>query len=621
MNREIKNKIINTYRPKFIVLIVFVMFLFSGISVVKAQTVPLNFDDADAVGVGTVGSSYDYNPNTGTGRVDPPIDFTVPQEYLQNQTAITSNDAAPPKAIVIDESGASNASANRSNTGATPSTAGQTQQAQSVGYCVGGQLLARLFTSAISSTIKEVGKSFVTDTAETVSKVPTTFGGTEAARNIESNTNAQTGTFIMGKQIGLGWDGVAWCIINTVIDYIVNSTIQWANSGFKGNPAFIRNPEQFFKQLADREAASFIQELAYNKTGINVCAPFRVVIATGLAGSYNGLNNYARYNSCSLSQMQQNAMQSGKYTITTPTDWIALTKPQNNVYYSYISAGDELSKRVNVKRNTATFDLTINRGFLSYKKCKDDSKPESRTNPCDTITPGSVIADSLSQTLNIPRERLVSAQKFDQMVDAVVNNLIKIALSKALEEVTGKEASQAAASDYYTAVANYSTGYGTEYSGGGYTGGGATVGNPSGGGGTLANNALLVSNPDGTYSMTTSRLALDTDGVDDPGVDPKTHQSKTSYGHGLSTYDNYVVTPCQSPVKMGTLVIITDPLRGVRTTAIVGDCGGSQGYGEVSIGVARTFNIYPGGDRINSITLQFDYTNKQATSIPKGPGR
>lgn len=603
MNRELKNKTINTYRPKFIVLIVFVMFLFFGVgySLVGAQATPY-IDTSGDFG----NTAWDATPDISTYKTSP------------NQTDTT----APPKAIVIDESGASNASANRSNTGATPSTAGQTRQAQSVGYCVGGQLLARLFTSAISSTIKDVGKSFVTDTAETVSKVPTTFGGTEAARNIESNTNAQTGTFIMGKQIGLGWDGVAWCIVNTVIDYIVNSTIQWANSGFKGNPAFIRNPEQFFKQLADREAASFIQELAYNKTGINVCAPFRVVIATGLTGSYNGLNNYARYNSCSLSQMQQNAMQSGKYTITTPTDWIALTKPQNNVYYSYISAGDELSKRVNVKRNTATFDLTINRGFLSYKKCKDDGKPESRTNPCDTITPGSVIADSLSQTLNIPRERLVSAQKFDQMVDAVVNNLIKIALSKALEEVTGKEASQANRSDYYTAVANYSTGYGTEYNNnGGYTGGGATVGNPSGGGGTLANNALLVSNPDGTYSMTTSRLALDTDGVDDPGVDPTTHQSQTSYGHGLSTYDNYVVTPCQSPVKMGTLVIITDPLRGVRTTAIVGDCGGSQGYGEVSIGVARTFNIYPGGDRINSITLQFDYTNKQATSIPKGPGR
>ena len=276
-------------------------------------------------------------------------------------------------------------------------------------------------------------KNKVMGQAETVMKVPITPAGTQYAQNQEASTNANTGMFIFGVQTGISWDGIAYCIVNTVIDYIVNSTIAWANSGFKGNPAFIRNPGEFFKGLADQTAAQFIREVAYNTTGIDVCRPFRVVIATGLAGSYSRLTNGYTNNSCSLTQMQQVAMQSGKYTITTPTDWIALTKPQNNAYYSYISAGDALQKRIDVKNNTARFDLTINRGFLSYKKCRDENKPESITNPCDTVTPGGMIADSLSQTLNIPKQRLVSAQKFDQMVDAIVNSLIKIALSKALE--------------------------------------------------------------------------------------------------------------------------------------------------------------------------------------------
>lgn len=358
-----------------------------------------------------------------------------------------------PKALPVDESGPSNATANRSNTGAiTPQN--QYGAAQNVSGCIASQLLSRLLTSSVSAAVSKVTTA-LGGVVELATKVPATLQGTGVAGNIEAETNARTGTFVGGFQIGVSWDDIAWCIVNTIIDYIVNSTIQWANSGFKGNPAFVRNPEQFFKQLADKEAASFIHELAYNSTGINVCAPFRIVIATGLAGSYSGMNNYGRYNSCSLSQMQQVAMQSGKYTITTPTDWIALTKPQNNVYYSYISAGDELRKRINVRNNTATLDLTINRGFLSYKKCKDNTKPESKTNPCDTVTPGVLIADSLSSTLNIPKNRLVSAQKFDQMVDAIVNNLIKIALSKVLEDVTGKEASQARRSDYYSAVPNY----------------------------------------------------------------------------------------------------------------------------------------------------------------------
>jgi hypothetical protein len=356
-----------------------------------------------------------------------------------------------PKALPVDDVGPSNATANRSNTGAiTPQN--QYGSAQNISGCVASQLLSKLLTSSVSAAVSKV-TTVLGGAVELATKVHATLVGTGVAGNIEAETKARTGTFVGGFQIGVSWDDIAWCIVNTIIDYIVNSTIQWANSGFKGNPAFVRNPEQFFKQLADREAASFIHELAYNSTGINVCAPFRIVIATGLAGSYSG--NYAQRNSCSLSQMQQVAMQSGKYTITTPTDWIALIKPQNNVYYSYINAGNELSRRINVKNNTATLDLTINRGFLSYKKCKDNTKPESDKNPCDTVTPGVLIADSLSSTLNIPKDRIVSAQKFDQMVDAIVNNLIKIALSKVLEDVTGKEASQARPSDYYSAVPNY----------------------------------------------------------------------------------------------------------------------------------------------------------------------
>jgi len=385
-----------------------------------------------------------------------------------------------PKATIVDESGASNASANKSNTGTTAAApGGAASSVTSTGACVGGQMLAKLMTSAISAGIGAL-KGGTMGVAERLLNVPSTNALTESARNQEAKLNAENGIFIFGVQTGISWDGIAYCIVNTVIDYIVNSTIQWANSGFKGNPAFIRNPQQFFKGLADQTAAQFIREVAYNETGIDDCKPFRVVIATGLAGSYSNLTNGKSIQSCSLSQMQQTAMQSGKYSITTPTDWIALTKPQNNKYYSYINAGEEMSKRVAVKNNTARLDLSINRGFLSYKKCKDESKPESKTNPCDTLTPGSMIADSLSTTLNIPKNRLVSAQKFDQMVDAIVNNLIKIALSKTLESVTGQAPTAAVQSDYYNIVANNATAYNAANIPTGPVGQGGTIGTSGG---------------------------------------------------------------------------------------------------------------------------------------------
>ncbi|MEI6553172.1 MAG: hypothetical protein WCO09_01245 [bacterium] len=389
----------------------------------------------------------------------------TPTDYNNGMTAtapeLSSHTPAGSSGDDNTSTGAGSYSANKGGAGlksgsSTASTAGNT------GACIGGGMLAKLLTSSISSAMGKTVKNAVGGTTATATHVPTTNQNTPEATNQEAITNAHTGSFtIGGTQVGLGYDAIAWCIVNTIIDYIVNSTIAWANSGFKGNPAFLRNPGDFFKNLADQTAAQFIREVAYETGGFDICKPFRAVIATGLAKSYSKNTNIQ---SCSLTQMQQNMMKSS-YTITTPTDWMALTKPQNNQYYSYIQAGSEMQKRIDARNNTARFDLTLNKGFLSQKKCKDDSKPESKTNPCDTTTPGSMIADSLSHTLNIPKDRLVSAQRFDQMIDAVVNNLIKVALSKLLEDTTGKAPSQSVSSDYYTAVANNSVyganGYGT----------------------------------------------------------------------------------------------------------------------------------------------------------------
>ena len=531
------------------------------------------------------------------------IKYTNAQTISNNSADVL--DSGIPKAIAVDETGASNANANISNTGAQINTQNPiNQNVQSVGACVGGKLLANLLTSSISSAIK----SGVGSLMGVAKGLPVTIDQTGTGRNIEADTNAHTGMFVFGVQTGVSWDSIAYCVVNTIIDYIVNSTIQWANSGFKGNPSFVRNPEQFFKQLADREAASFIQEIAYQTTGLNVCAPFRINIATGLVGSYSGLNDYARYNTCSLTQMQQNAMQSGSYTITTPTDWIALTKPQNNIYYSYISAGDELSKRIALKNNTATFDLTINRGFLSYKKCKDDSKPESKTNPCDTVTPGSVIADSLSSTLNIPRERLVSAQKFDQMVDAIVNNLIKIALSKVLEDATGKAASQPVSSDYYSTVYNqYTTPINSN------TNNTQTSSKLTSSYNGSAVNGCNFDSSSYLYSVDVSKTKVDFDGTGEPPFpyDPYYYHKETSAG-GLNAFtDNYLVNPMgkwsnQGGLPMRTKVYAENHTKGTTACGVVGDNGDMTSFGEVSVHMAQDLGVWiPGKDR-DSVTYEND---------------
>jgi hypothetical protein len=106
--------------------------------------------------------------------------------------------------------------------------------------------------------------------------------------------------------------------------------------------------------------------------------------------------------------------------------------PQNNAFGAYQIANDYMYAQISKRQNTARFELGLNNGFLNFKKCED---PKDQTS-CKTYTPGSLIQTSLEKSLNLPKDRLVLAQKFDQVVTAIVNNLIKVALHKILSNTT-----------------------------------------------------------------------------------------------------------------------------------------------------------------------------------------
>jgi hypothetical protein len=246
-------------------------------------------------------------------------------------------------------------------------------------------------------------------------------------------------------------NSIAYCIINAVIEYLTTATINWINSGFDGNPAFVENPEQFFKDVGDIEAAIFLQQVVQKTTGLNICEPFRLNIVTGLAGSRG--DQFANQSKCTLDDISGAIGESGvkfdyqEYTSGRSANagnldfWRHATQnDQNNFMGAYFMSQEELAKRVSVKENTAQLDLTMGSGFLSFKKCSEDevvTNPDGTTKTvkgaCGVTTPGRVIEQQLNNRLNTGNERLIVADKFDQIITALVNQLIKVALNEVLE--------------------------------------------------------------------------------------------------------------------------------------------------------------------------------------------
>ncbi len=309
--------------------------------------------------------------------------------------------------------------------------------------CSAGQLLAQMIMSGFNTLFNSVIDGAI---GLEFQYVPIVIKG-QQANNIQAQTQAHTVQQHFGVPFGSSFDAMGWCIVNSIISYVADATIAWANSGFNGQPAFLQNPDRFFESLADQQAATFIHDLAYNATGINLCQPFRVEISVGLSNAYGG--GYQQRAACSMDQMYANLknFSSKNISITSGTNnsqyyarnnqamqnywsnFSGVSHDQNNKYGSYLMANDELSARISKQQNTAKFELGLNKGWLNFKKCENNNDPKS----CNTYTPGTLIESSLEKTLGLPKDRLVAVQKFDQVITAVVNALIKVALEKVLD--------------------------------------------------------------------------------------------------------------------------------------------------------------------------------------------
>ncbi len=311
---------------------------------------------------------------------------------------------------------------------------------------------ASLLGNAITMGLKNVVQKAVGGVTSSLTNVPVgstnpldNFGSTANAADANASVNAYQQ--IGGSIIGASFNGIAYCIVNGLIIYIADSTIAWANSGFQGNPAFLENPETFFKTLADRQASQFINSLAYNTTGINVCEPFRVELSIALSESYaDGNNGYLRPSnlSCSLSQLNgnfANFAQGASNGINGGSidgywnNWNQLRQNENSPWGAYLEAGNYLRSQISVQENNAKFELGLNNGFLNFKKCEDnEAAKRGDLSSCKSTTPGSIIQSSLQDTLNLGKERLVRAEKIDQVITAVANALVKKALNEVLSE-------------------------------------------------------------------------------------------------------------------------------------------------------------------------------------------
>lgn len=245
---------------------------------------------------------------------------------------------------------------------------------------------------------------------------------------------------------------IGQCTVNAITD----STILWIQGGFKGSPNYAINTGQLFGELSDTIAGNLSREiLGFDVRGLALC-DFTPTFKWDLANSVSQSSRRKLNLACPFgSGPLLNFTASGFYAAGDKafrenggwTGFQASLEDTGNPFGNRILAGEELAARKDSGKSIAEKKLSQGNGFLDIvdtSSCHWDSAGMTQSefdaidwseDPkgkllmqkiyCDTTTPGKIVSDQLTHSLNISMDRLGVADNLNKIITALVQQVLK----------------------------------------------------------------------------------------------------------------------------------------------------------------------------------------------------
>lgn len=312
-------------------------------------------------------------------------------------------------------------------------------------------------------------------------------------------------------------DSLANIIAKQILRRITAQTVNWINSGFEGNPAFVTDPQRFFLGMADQTASQLF--LGANSPLNQLCSPFKAEVRLALVKNYLSDRDPQQYQ-CTFEKIGANFENFTKDFSQGGWDaWFTMTQQyQNNPYGAYIEGQKTLSVQIQTQQGIKQRQLAEGKGFLSYERCRRDYVPPKTAPKCtkyadltvgggepkclvyeeadangevtqcpanekETVTPGSVINEQLGKALGSSFAQLEAADEINEIVNALMIQLIEKTFSSvqgglrglsqsknnqpsALQQLQNSVSSSSATTELNTAISNVPTQFQSAVTGG-----------------------------------------------------------------------------------------------------------------------------------------------------------
>jgi hypothetical protein len=252
-----------------------------------------------------------------------------------------------------------------------------------------------------------------------------------ATKIATASTAASTNSLFIKETIA---DGIGWALAKLVIREMTTSIVNWINSGFQGNPAFVQDLEGFMLNIADQAMGEYIQELGGPLSFI--CSPFQLDVQIAITASYSRSRDRQPYaSSCTLTGALTNIEgfidNSMNFEDGGGWDtWFAVTSnPTITPYGSLLEAERLASLKAAEAKQAEGKVLDYGGGFLSSKICSAVSGSASEN--CVISTPGKVVQEALTFQLSSGPRSLIEADEFNEIIGALFSQLQQQAITGA----------------------------------------------------------------------------------------------------------------------------------------------------------------------------------------------
>lgn len=207
-----------------------------------------------------------------------------------------------------------------------------------------------------------------------------------------------------------GLDILAWALAKEAINALTGDIIEWVNTGFNGNPAFVQSPYGYLQDIGDQTATDFIQQ----RRGFLGNAPFGDQVVQGLVYDYSK-TYYSQPYDLDRYSSDPEAFLSGDFSKGGWNAWFgALNNPNNTFLGSYLRSKEAENVAINRVREEELLKLQWGDGFKSVEDAEGK-----------ILTPGTIIKDQLNETLGSGLRSLENADELSEVITALVGNLVQ----------------------------------------------------------------------------------------------------------------------------------------------------------------------------------------------------